>query len=297
MAFDKKEERKHMEFWKSFADDTHGGSSIDQRDQSAFGATRQFVALAMLIFLSSCGSKKQVYYADAPMNEQTITANGKSKKQDQKKKDKEVIYSSDPTTRYIQQYAAIAQEEMRRYKIPASITLAQGLLESQFGQGVLAQKSNNHFGIKCKRDWNGKKVYHDDDAPGECFRAYKDPKESYRDHSLFLVERERYASLFRLNKTNYKAWAKGLKKAGYATDPAYADKLIGLIERLSLWKYDNSKVSPDFNVKNRDVHIVQKGDTLYGLSKRYKISVDKLKKINGLTSSEIQIGQHIWVEK
>jgi flagellum-specific peptidoglycan hydrolase FlgJ len=297
MAFDKKEERKHMEFWKSFADDTHGGSSIDQRDQSAFGATRQFVALAMLMFLASCGSKKQVYYADAAMNEQTITAKGKSKKKDQKKKDKGVVYSSDPTTRYIQQYAAIAQEEMRRYKIPASITLAQGLLESQLGQGVLAQKSNNHFGIKCKREWKGKKVYHDDDAPGECFRAYKDPKESYRDHSLFLVERERYASLFRLKKTNYKAWAKGLKKAGYATDPAYAEKLIGLIERLSLWKYDNPKVSPDFTVKNRDIHIVQKGDTLYGLSKRYKISVDKLKKINGLTTSEIQIGQHILVEK
>ena len=130
-----------MEFWKSFADDTHGGSSIDQRDQSAFGATRQFVALAMLMFLASCGSKKQVYYADAAMNEQTITAKGKSKKKDQKKKDEGVVYSSDPTTRYIQQYAAIAQEEMRRYKIPASITLAQGLLESQLGQGVLAQKS------------------------------------------------------------------------------------------------------------------------------------------------------------
>jgi flagellum-specific peptidoglycan hydrolase FlgJ len=249
------------------------------------------------MFLASCGSKKQVYYTDVAMNEQTITAKGKSKKQDQKKKDEEVVYSSDPTTRYIQHYAAIAQEEMRRYKIPASITLAQGLLESQLGQGVLAQKSNNHFGIKCKRDWKGKKVYHDDDASGECFRAYQDPKESYRDHSLFLVERERYASLFRLKKTDYKAWAKGLKKAGYATDPAYAEKLIGLIQRLSLWKYDNPKVLSDFNVKNQDIHIVQKGDTLYGLSKRYKISVDKLKKINRLTSSEIQIGQHIRVEK
>ena len=251
----------------------------------------------MIIFLASCGSKKQVYYADATMNEQTITAKGKSKKQNQKEKVKEVEYSSDPTIRYIQQYAAIAQEEMRRYKIPASITLAQGLLESQFGRGLLAQKSNNHFGIKCKREWKGNKVYHDDDATGECFRAYQDPEESYRDHSLFLVERERYASLFRLKKTDYKAWAKGLKKAGYATDPAYADKLIGLIERLSLWEYDNLKVSPDFNVKNRDIHIVQKGDTLYGLSKRYKISVTKLKKINGLTSSEIKIGQHIRVEK
>ena len=150
----------------------------------------------MLALLASCGSKKKIYYADARMNEQTIVPIRKSEKREQKKKEKELVYSSDPTTRYIQQYAAIAQEEMRRYKIPASITLAQGLLESQLGQGVLAKKSNNHFGIKCKREWKGKKVYHDDDAPGECFRAYEDPKESYRDHSLFLAERERYASLF-----------------------------------------------------------------------------------------------------
>ena len=231
------------------------------------------------------------------MNEQTINSQEKSKKKTKKKKDKEVVYSLDPTTRYIQQYASIAQEEMRRYKIPASITLAQGLLESQFGQGKLAKKSNNHFGIKCKREWRGKKVYHDDDAPGECFRAYNDPKESYRDHSLFLVERERYASLFRLKKTDYKAWAIGLKKAGYATDPAYADKLIGLIERLNLWKYDNPKVSPKFSNRDNSIHIVQKGDTLYGLSRRYSISVGKLKKINDLKSNDIQIGQQLRLEK
>ena len=251
----------------------------------------------MLIFLASCGSKKQVYYADTSMSEQTITSQEKSKKKTKKKKEKEVVYSTDPTTRYIQQYASIAQEEMRRYKIPASITLAQGLLESQLGQGTLAKKSNNHFGIKCKREWRGKKVYHDDDAPGECFRAYKDPKESYRDHSLFLVERERYASLFRLKKTDYKAWAKGLKKAGYATDPAYADKLIGLIERLNLWKYDNPKVSPEFSNRDDRIHIVQKGDTLYRLSRRYNISVGKLKKINDLKSNDIHIGQQLRLEK
>ena len=290
-------ERKHMEFWKSFVDDSYWRSPVNQRNQSAFSTARQFVALAMLALLASCGSKKKIYYADARMNEQTIVPKGKSEKREQKKKEKELVYSSDPTTRYIQQYAAIAQEEMRRYKIPASITLAQGLLESQLGQGVLAKKSNNHFGIKCKREWKGKKVYHDDDAPGECFRAYEDPKESYRDHSLFLAERERYASLFLLKKTDYKAWAKGLKKAGYATDPAYADKLIGLIERLSLWKYDNPKASPNFSVRDRDIHIVQKGDTLYRLSKRYKISVENLKKINRLTSSEIQIGQYIRLKK
>jgi flagellum-specific peptidoglycan hydrolase FlgJ len=251
----------------------------------------------MLIVLASCGSKKQVYYANASMNKQTIVAVEKSQKKINAKKERELVYSSDPATRYIQQYASIAQEEMRRYKIPASITLAQGLLESQLGQGVLAKKSNNHFGIKCKLDWRGKKVYHDDDAAGECFRAYEDPKESYRDHSLFLVDRERYASLFRLKKTDYKAWAKGLKKAGYATDPAYADKLIGLIERLNLWKYDNPNVSPAFSHREERMHIVQKGDTLYGLSRRYNISVAKLKKINDLKSNDIQIGQQLRLEK
>jgi len=198
---------------------------------------------------------------------------------------------------YIEKYQKLAIREMKRSGIPASITLAQGILESGNGNSRLAKEAKNHFGIKCKREWRGKKVYHDDDAPGECFRAYKDPKESYRDHSLFLVERERYASLFRFKKTDYKAWAKGLKKAGYATDPAYADKLIGLIERLNLWKYDNSKVLPEFSNREDRMHIVQIGDTLYGLSKRYNISVAKLKKINDLKSNDIQIGQQLRLEK
>ena len=139
---------------------------------------------------------------------------------------------------YIRKYRDIAVEEMKRYHIPASITLAQGLLESGAGQSELARKSNNHFGIKCGGDWRGKTVSHDDDARGECFRAYKHPKESYEDHSKFLVNRPRYASLFKLQITDYRGWARGLKKAGYATNPRYAEQLIGIIELYDLHKYD-----------------------------------------------------------
>ena len=139
---------------------------------------------------------------------------------------------------YIKKYRDIAVEEMKRYHIPASITLAQGLLESGAGNGTLARKSNNHFGIKCGSDWRGKTVKHDDDARNECFRVYKDPKDSYRDHSKFLAGKQRYAFLFDLKITDYKGWARGLKKAGYATNPRYAHQLIDIIERYDLDKYD-----------------------------------------------------------
>ena len=139
---------------------------------------------------------------------------------------------------YIEKYASIAVEEMYRSGVPASITLAQGLLESGYGRSELALKSNNHFGIKCHNGWQGGKVYHDDDAKGECFRKYDDPEDSYRDHSDFLRYRERYRFLFDYEVTDYKAWAYGLKKAGYATDPAYPKKLIKLIEDYQLHVYD-----------------------------------------------------------
>ncbi len=138
---------------------------------------------------------------------------------------------------YIKQYAPLAQEEQRRHHIPASITLAQGLLESGAGQSELARKSNNHFGIKCGSSWTGASTYHDDDRRGECFRKYSHPSQSYTDHSIFL-KKERYASLFKLRITDYKGWAHGLKKAGYATDPRYAYKLIDIIETYDLNSYD-----------------------------------------------------------
>ncbi len=139
---------------------------------------------------------------------------------------------------YINKYKDIAIDHQKRYKIPASITLAQGLLESAAGTSELARKSNNHFGIKCHNSWEGKRVYHDDDEKGECFRKYRNPKESYEDHALFLTKSPRYEKLFKLDITDYKGWAHGLKRCGYATDKAYASKLIQTIELYGLHRYD-----------------------------------------------------------
>ena len=144
---------------------------------------------------------------------------------------------------YIKEYAPLAVEQMKKYKIPASITLAQGLLESGAGRSELARKSKNHFGIKCHSTWKGKKVYYDDDAKDECFRAYRKVEDSYEDHSKFLTSGKRYAFLFKLKITDYKGWAKGLKKAGYATDPSYANRLITIIEDYDLYKYDGKGMS------------------------------------------------------
>lgn len=141
---------------------------------------------------------------------------------------------------YIQKFAQYAVEEMEMYKIPASIKLAQGLLETGGGQSRLAQEGKNHFGIKCKENWTGKTMKHTDDAPNECFRVYEDPRESYRDHSLFLATRKYYTPLFSLDGKDYKAWAYGLKKAGYATNPRYAEILISKIEKYRLYEFDNA---------------------------------------------------------
>ena len=140
---------------------------------------------------------------------------------------------------YIEEYAQLAVSEMSRSGIPASITLAQGILESGNGQSELARKSNNHFGIKCHSDWKGAKVYHDDDAKGECFRKYNKPQHSFEDHTDFLMRGSRYAFLFELDPSDYKGWARGLKKAGYATAPEYADRLIKIIEDEMLYRFDN----------------------------------------------------------
>ena len=138
---------------------------------------------------------------------------------------------------YIEKYAATAVREMKTTGIPASITLAQGCLESGNGNSTLATKANNHFGIKC-HGWKGKSIKHTDDAPDECFRSYASPDESFRDHSDFLRYRDRYAFLFNLDPGDYKAWAYGLQKAGYATAPTYAASLIKIIEEEALWRYD-----------------------------------------------------------
>lgn len=141
---------------------------------------------------------------------------------------------------YINQYKDIAVDEMNKYGIPASITLAQGIHESAAGTSKLALNSNNHFGIKCHKDWEGPGYKHDDDAPKECFRVYNDPTESFKDYSQFLLGRAWYKPLFSLDKRDYKGWSIGLKKAGYATNPKYAEVLISLIERYQLHQYDDS---------------------------------------------------------
>lgn len=161
---------------------------------------------------------------------------------------------------YINTYNQLAILQQKEHGIPSSITLAQGLLESGAGQSELAQKSNNHFGIKC-HDWAGDKVYHDDDDKGDCFRKYNNVLDSYEDHSIFLKNRQRYAALFILSPTDYEAWAHGLKKAGYATDPTYAFKLISLIENYELHKYDLAKLS-DINLGSNSIAQVENRPTM-----------------------------------
>lgn len=209
---------------------------------------------------------------------------------------------------YIKKYRELAVDEMKKYHIPASITLAQGLLESGAGQSTLARKSNNHFGIKCGSDWTGKTVSHDDDARGECFRAYKHPKQSYEDHSKFLAGRPRYASLFKLKITDYKGWARGLKKAGYATNPRYAEQLIDIIELYNLHKYDTKgglkwmKENPNPHqpyIANGLVYIVVRaGDSWKSISKEFDVSQKKLRKFNDLYKGYVlQVGDILYLEE
>ena len=185
---------------------------------------------------------------------------------------------------YIQKYCNIAMREMNDYGIPASITLAQGILESAAGTSRLAVQANNHFGIKCHNDWSGEKIYHDDDKRNECFRKYERAEESFIDHSQFLKDRPRYSFLFELDKTDYKAWAKGLKQAGYATDPNYPNRLITLIEKYELYKYDKESFTskeegvktPAKTVKEKNESglkyvYVQKGESYYTIAVKYNI--------------------------
>ncbi len=211
---------------------------------------------------------------------------------------------------YIEKFKEIAKKDMKEYGIPASITLGQGILESGAGTGPLSAQANNHFGIKCHKEWTGPSVKYDDDVAQECFRKYNKPEESYRDHSLFLVTRERYSNLFKLDKNDYVGWSRGLKNAGYATDPNYPTKLIGLIERYQLQKYDAEVLGVDYVSKtvttidkdkdivstNIDLHQVIKGDTLYSISKRYNISIEDLKKKNNISDTGISIGQKLIVK-
>ncbi|WP_316634419.1 glucosaminidase domain-containing protein [uncultured Flavobacterium sp.] len=229
------------------------------------------------------------------------------------------VVTSDLVNNYVLQFKDIAMGNMQKYGIPASIILAQGILESGAGKGDLALDANNHFGIKCHNDWLGESVRHDDDAEQECFRKYAEASESYKDHALFLVGKKRYASLFTYEKDDYKAWAKGLRACGYATDPNYPDKLISYIERYNLHQYDcqvtgrnykpfeksvavksastsNTTSNSNSSLNDPNLYEVQKGDTLYSISKKFNVMVEDLKQKNNLSDNALSIGQKLKVK-
>lgn len=268
-----------------------------------------YVLIAALL-LSSCGAKKRrsTHKKGAPVvvNNQKPTVRTTNDMETEEVRDLYPMpkdrgrferFPISDTQDYIETFAEIAQYEMRAFGIPASITLAQGILESGSGKGELTLKTNNHFGIKCHTGWEGEFDFHDDDAKGECFRKYNHPMYSFRDHSIFLSTRSRYAFLFNYKRDDYKRWAHGLRQAGYATDRKYPQKLIAIIERYDLHTYDEAVVENGLPTVreprqyNVFTHRVEKGDTLYGISKRYDISVDELRRLNNLNDNIISIGQ------
>jgi len=344
---------------------------MNQRTSPRFS---QIIATGLLIvFFSACKSRQ--YSRNNKKIEKSATKSNPD-------------FKSRTTVTYIEDFKGVAVEEMNKYGIPASITLAQGIIESGSGNSSLARFANNHFGIKCTSDWKGKGYYKDDDKKDDCFRVYKDARESYRDHSEFL-KRKRYSALFELDKNDYKNWAFGLKAAGYATNPKYPDMLINIIDKYKLYQYDQpeteteklnreDKVFTEINanipqekkkftpvetppskqvlktpdtlklsapVVNNDIppapvyvpssragsavkagvtqgdstpvtapatspvltatlpmpadktYTVQKGDTLYNISKRFNVAVDEIKVLNSLSDAAIKIGQKLVLAK
>jgi LysM repeat protein len=216
---------------------------------------------------------------------------------------------------YIEKFKEDAIKEMYLHKIPASIVLAQAMFESANGNSELAKNANNHFGIKCKRDWCGESYLKDDEEEKECFRKYNHVLESYSDHSIFLLTRPRYAFLFEIPLSDYKAWCYGLKDAGYATDPKYARKLIDIIEKFKLYEFDTyqSLTKPEFpsgpseveNLALREVYrfnhvkfiITKEGDSFFKIASQFNIELEKLMEYNDIKKGEsIQIGQKMFLE-
>lgn len=221
--------------------------------------------------------------------------------------------ASDPYREYIERYGDMAVAQQRAYGIPASITLAQGLLESAAGRSTLAREGNNHFGIKCHSTWTGASMLRDDDAPDECFRVYDSPEASFADHSEFL-SRKRYSPLFEYDITDYASWARGLSACGYATDPNYADRLITIIERYSLYEYDSEgghhEAAADFIAgmlkqchavrRSRGLHYVvaTPGDTYAAIAKEFNMSLRNLMTFNDVEADcEIKPWEEVYLEE
>ncbi|MDR0982230.1 MAG: glucosaminidase domain-containing protein [Culturomica sp.] len=229
---------------------------------------------------------------------------------------------------FIERYKGIAIEEMKRSGIPASIKLAQGILESGCGGSPLCTEANNYFGIKCHKAWEGDRFHQDDDAENECFRVYKSPEDSWIDHSEFLLSRPRYAPLFDIPTTNYKEWARGLKKAGYATNPQYADMLIKIIEDEKLYVYDvdvpkTQLAMGNVSHKNHNQHIkktsrssdvenyrkreemkngitcieAKAGDSFEKIADYYGIKLKRLLKYNDKTNTQLNAGDLVYLKK
>lgn len=273
---------------------------------------KSFLYIVLIgLFIASCGSNKKVVTTKKKDRKTNTRVENRTTKPVVVQNKKPVSSSpsdsnvpKDKVAAYVLEFKDAAMKEMELYNIPASIKLAQGILESGSGKGRLAVEANNHFGIKCHTAWTGERIYHDDDEDQECFRKYVAAHYSYRDHSLFLTDRKRYAGLFQLRKDDYKAWANGLRKAGYATDKKYPEKLISLIERYELYQYDAivlgnpvSKPVDNTNPKDQiDRHLVKSGDTLFSISRKYNITVDELKAYNSLTSTALSIGQVLFVK-
>lgn len=297
---------------------------------------KKLFLLLVMIFVAGCGTNQSVVRTSKsdPRKDTTPVAQRVKKpiyRPNQPKKTETVAQKTNPattpnnagsteileaTTRvkvttemvlaYIDQYKSIAKENMVKTGIPASITLGQAILESGAGTGPLSMQANNHFGIKCHKEWTGPSIRYTDDEENECFRKYDDPSGSFRDHSYFLTSRPRYAELFQFGKDDYKSWAYGLKAAGYATDPKYPEKLIGLIERYQLGKYDAEVLGKAYTpvIAKKEIvyaddvqkYTVVKGDTLYSLSKKFNISIEELKRKNNLTDNSLSLGQTIIVK-
>ena len=288
--------------------------------------TRINALLLLVLFFVSCNTNKSVIQTtkkDSKSNSSVVNGkrkpaiNGSVENKSKAKPDQNyspntqileatsrVKVTNDMILDYIETYKDVAQSNMKKYGIPASIILGQAILESGAGTAPLSEQANNHFGIKCHKDWLGESIKYDDDSIAECFRKYYNASDSFRDHALFLTKGSRYSFLFKLNKTDYKAWAKGLKAAGYATDVQYPAKLIGIIERFQLYQYDGVEIDKtvvtekkrDNATQEGELYVVAKGDTLYSISKKYNIPIEELKKQNNIFDNAISIGQSIIIK-